>query len=212
MLAPSNHTMPIARFEHGELAGGILKDLGEALGAVLKRKVRFVSVPSRRVGLALSEGQADGVCMVLPHWIDGDFRWTAPLIPSGGVVLARADAAPIRQLADLRGKKVGTIAGYRYQQVEPVLGAQFLRDDGPSGEHTLRKLLVGRTQYALMESGTAAWHVRNNPGLRLDIHYENTRTQCAFAARSQVPFEEVRRATESMIADGSVERIMARYR
>jgi polar amino acid transport system substrate-binding protein len=212
MLAPSNHTMPIASFKDGELNGGILKDLGDAIGARVGREVRFVSVPSRRVGLVLSQGFADGVCLVQPHWIDGSFDWTAAIIPSGGVVLARADAPPIQRLSDLRGKKIGTVAGYRYQLIEPVLGKEFLRDDGPSGEHTLRKLMAGRTQYALMEASTAAWHVRNDRSLRLDITYESTKARCAFSKLSKVPFADIKRATDKMDADGSVDKIMARYR
>jgi len=212
MLAPSNHTMPIAAFQDGELSAGILKDLGEAIAARVGRRVRFVSVPSRRVALALSHGDADGVCLVQPQWIDGTFNWTEELIPSGGVVLARADAPPILRVSDLRGKKVGTVAGYRYLFVEPVLGKDFFRDDGPSGEHTLRKLVAGRTQYALMELTTAAWHVRNDRNLRLDITYESSKARCAFSQLSKVPFGQIKRATGRMIADGSIDKIMARYR
>jgi polar amino acid transport system substrate-binding protein len=208
MLAPANHAMPIAQFRDGVLTGGILWDLGELIAARLGRSVRFVTIPSRRVGLALAHGDADGVCLVQPSWIDGSFLWSTELIPTGGVVLARTDAPPIVRVTDLRDKKVGTVAGYRYRFLEPVLGAQFLRDDGPSVEHTLRKLSAGRTQYALMELSTAAWHVRNDPALRLDLTYESSRARCAFSRESKVPFTEIKRVTDTMQADGSVDRII----
>jgi polar amino acid transport system substrate-binding protein len=212
MLAPANHAMPIAQFRDGVLTGGILWELGEQIAARLGRTVRFVTIPSRRVGLALSHGDADGVCLVQPSWIDGSFDWTAELIPTGGVVLARTDAPPIARVSDLRGKKLGTVAGYRYRYLEPVLGKEFLRDDAPSVEHTLRKMAAGRTQYALMELSTAAWHVKNDGALRMDITYENSRARCAFSRQSAVPFADVRRVTDAMLSDGSIDRIMARYR
>jgi polar amino acid transport system substrate-binding protein len=214
MLAPLNHTMPIARFAGSELTGGILKDIGEALAAKLGRSARFIAVPSRRVGMVLSSGAADGVCLVQPHWIDGDFRWSAELIPTGGAVLARSDAPPITHLDGLRGKKVGTVSGYRYRVIEPLLGIQFLRDDAPSAQHNLRKLLAGRTQYVLMELSSAAYQVKNDPtrSLRLDITYENDMARCAFSPRSAIPYAEIKRATDSIIAERGVEKIMARYR
>lgn len=212
MLAPANHAMPVARFENGALTGGILWDLGELIARRLGRSVRFVTVPSRRVGLALTHGDADGVCLVQPAWIDGPFQWSADFIPTGGVVLSRTDAPPIVRLTDLRGKKVGTVAGYRYRYLEPVLGKDFLRDDAPSVEHTLRKLSAGRTQYALMELSTAAWHVKNDPALRLDLTYESSRARCAFSRASNVPFSDIKRVTDAMLTDGSIDKIMARYR
>lgn len=214
MLAPLNHTMPLAQFSGNQLTGGILKDLGDALAARLGRTARFVGVPSRRVGMMLMHGEADGVCLVQPHWIDGDFHWSAAIIPTGGVVLARADAPPIRRLEDLRGKKVGTVGGYRYRYLEPLLGKDFLRDDAPSTEHNLRKLLAGRTQYVLMELSTAAYQVRQNAGvsLRLDMTYENDMARCAFSRQSSIPYADIKRATDSLVALRGIEKIMARYR
>ncbi|UUZ52425.1 transporter substrate-binding domain-containing protein [Massilia sp. H-1] len=182
MLAPANHAMPVAQFQGGVLTGGILWDMGTLIAARLGRSVRFVTVPSRRVGLALTHGDADGVCLVQPSWIDGSFQWTADIIPTGGVVLARRCSRAIARLTDLRGKKVGTVIGYRYRYLEPVLGKDFVRDDAPSVEHALRKLMAGRTQYTLMELSTAAWHVKNDAALRLDITYENSRALRLFQA------------------------------
>ena len=214
MLAPLNHAMPLARFSDGQLTEGILKDMGELLAAKLGRTARFIGVPSRRVGLMLARGEADGVCLVQPNWIDGEFHWSAPLIPTGGVVIARSGAPVIARLEDLRGKKVGTVAGYRYRYIEPLLGKDFLRDDAPSAQHNLSKLLAGRTEYALMELSTAFYQVKSDPTrrLRLDITYENDMARCAFSQKSAIPYAEIKRATDSIIAEHGIDRIMARYR
>ena len=214
MLAPLNHTMPFARFTKGELSGGILKEMGDELGARLQRRVRFVPVPSRRVGIVLDRGEADGVCLVRPGWIDGNFNWSPDLIGTGGVVLARQDAPPVRALEQLRGETLGTVAGYRYQIVGALLGKDFVRDDAPSGDHVLRKLIAGRTRYALMESNMAAWYVKNDRtgSIRLDMVYETSTAQCAFSQRSSIPWPQLRQASASMLRDQVVEKIMKRYR
>lgn len=214
LLAPSNHAMPIAEFRNGRLVNGIMKDIGEALAARLHRQVQFVTVPSRRVSMVLSQGEADGVCYVQPYWIDGVYRWSVPMIPNGAVVLARDEAPVVSSAADLRGRKVGTVAGYRYPYFEEALGKQFERDDAPSMEHNLRKLAAGRTNYALIEQATAAYEIRNDPGkrLRVDLVYESFKARCAFSLQSKLPFDEVSRAIDSLIGDGSIDQIMARYR
>ena len=214
LIAPSNHTMPLAQFDGPRLQAGILKDVGEALAARLGRSVRFVVVPGRRVGITLEQGKADGVCMVKKGWIDGDFQWSPELIPTGGVVLARTDAPVMKHLTDLRGKKVGTVGGYRYATLESVLGTGFLRDDAPSTEHNRLKLLAGRTQYALMELLSAAYVVKNDASgsLRLDLTYEHGMAGCAFSRASQVPYADIKRAIDAMVAERSVFKIVANYR
>jgi polar amino acid transport system substrate-binding protein len=206
--------MPIADFVGGKLTGGIMKDVGEAIAARIGRRVRFITVPSRRVALVLSQGEADGVCYVQPYWIDGHYQWSVPLIPNGAVVLARADAPAIASAADLRAKKIGTVAGYRYPYFEDALGKDFVRDDAPSMQHNLRKLEAGRTRYALIEQATAAWEQRVAPQqkLRIDLVYETFKARCAFALHSRVPMDQLNAAIEQLLADGTVERIMARYR
>ncbi len=214
LVAPSNHPMPMAEFAGGQLRAGILKDVGDLLAARLGRNVRFVVVPGRRVSLTLAQGKADGVCMVKPGWIEGDFHWSRAFIPTGGTVLARTDAPFVSRLTDLRGKPVGTVAGYRYTMMEAALGRDFVRDDAPSSEHNLLKLLAGRTQYAVMELSSAAYQVKHDATrtLRQDLTYEHGLAHCAFSKASSIPFADIRQAIDTMIAGRSVDRIMDRYR
>ena len=213
-IAPTNHTMPLAQFENGTLSGGILKDLGELIAQRMGLHAVFVSIPSRRVSDALSSGTGDAVCYVLPRWLDGNFNWTQPVLNNAGLVVARSDAPVIKSLADLADKPVGTIAGYRYPDIEAVLGKQFRRDDAPTMDHNFRKLAVGRMQYAVMEQSTYSYHMRTQPDtkVRADLVFASFKTQCAFSLKSRVPFEQAERAIGTLIDDGSVQALQARYR
>lgn len=213
-IAPLNHAMPLARFAGGQLEGGILKDLGDAMAQRMGRTARYLPVPSRRVSQVLERGDADCLCYGLPRWLDGEFDWSRPILADAGVVMARSEAPHLHGLADLAGVRVGTVSGYRYPQLDAALGARFLRDDGPTAEHSLRKLLAGRSQYAIVEQLMADYQLRSDAGhrLRIELVVNRFQPQCAFSQRSKLEHGEMKRALDSLIDDGSIEQILAHYR
>ncbi len=214
MIAPTNHAMPWAKFKDGVLTDGILKELGEAIAARTGRHARFIDLPSKRVASELALGHGDGVCYVLPSWIAGDFNWTGPLIPTGGLIVAHPDAPVLTDLGRLAGEPIGTVIGYHYPQLDQALGSHFMRDDAPSMEHNVRKLAAGRRHYAIVEATTLAYLMRIDKSLRLrtDLVIATFKAKCAFSKRAQVPFAQVERAIAGLVADGSVERILSHYR
>lgn len=214
MVAPADLSMPTVQFQDGALSGGILKDLGEAIAQRLGRRAAFLTVEVDGVAPALTQGRADGVCYVLPHWIDGDFHWTRPMIPDAELVVSNMAAPPIRALSDLRDIPVGTVITYRYPRVENVLGIHFLRQDAPSIGKALQKIMGGKVQYTLISEASLAYELRADPSLKLraDLVFSRFKAQCAFSRHARLPFKEIDRAVDSLIDDGSVERILARYR
>lgn len=214
MVAPLNLSMPLAQYQKERLAGGILKDMGETLAQRLGRNARFISVPGEAVSALLASGKADGICFVRPHWIDGDFDWSAPFMQDAEMIAARPEAPLLRSLADLRDRPIGAVASHRYPRIESVLGLRFARVDSSNVDESLRKLLDGTVQYAMMGKTTMDFHARNSKAMRLraDLVISTFEAQCAFSKRGEVPFGEVDKAINAMLRDGSVERILARYR
>ncbi len=213
-VAATNHNMPLSRFQDGELAGGILKDLGDSIAARMGLHVRYVSAPAKRVGEFLTSGRADGVCFVLPRWLPGAFNWSQPLIPDSGVLVSRVEAPPVRVLSDLANKPVGTVLGYSYSMIESELGRAFVREDASTMELNISKIQHGRMQYAIMGRMNAEYLMHSNPQhkLRIDFEFDPFMAQCAFSLKSAVPFGEVQRAIGGLVADGSIERLLQRYR
>ncbi len=213
-LAPTNTAMPMGRFTDGQLSGGILKDLGVAIAQQLGREARFVSMPSKRVGMALRSNEADALCYVLPQWIDGPFHWSRPLLPNAAVIVARPDAPSIHSLQDLAGKKIGTVVGYRYPELEALLGKDFLRDNAPSSEHGFNKLAARRTRYAIVGQSMLAYRQRTDQNFKVRIvHvFAAITAQCALASGSQVMPAQFDRAIDTLIDSGAVEQILSRYR
>ena len=214
LLTPSSHTMPFASFENGELTGGVMKDIGESLAKRMGYKARFVVVPGKRVAIALALGEVDGLCFVVPGWIDGKFNWTKPAIPAAGVIVANASAPYIKGIKDLTGERIGTVLGYRYPEVEAILGKSMQRDDAPTALHSLNKLAAGRSRYAIADQMTIEYHLRMNPSapMRIDYTYVKYKASCAFSLQSKVHFPDVEKALSSMATDGTIDSILARYR
>jgi polar amino acid transport system substrate-binding protein len=214
-VAATNNALPIAEFDTQErLVGGIAKDLGELIGARLGRQVSFVSLPSKRVSAALLDGEADAVCFVLPQWLQGDFRWTRGLIPDASLVAAHADAPALDSLEQLAGQPLGTVLGYSYPRVEQALGKGLKRADVSSMAANLRRLAAGRLRYALAEQTSLQFFLREQPNAPVRIAWVIDRfdARCAFSPRSGVPFAEVAQVLDRLVSDGSVERVLARYR
>ncbi len=213
-IAPTNVAMPLAQFKDGRISSGILMDLGTAIAQRLGRTAQFVSVPSKRVSLVLQKGEADGVCYVMPHWIDGDFHWSRPLIPNTVLLVAHANAPKVRTLAELADKKVGTVAGYRYPEMDQALGAHFIRDDAPTSDLLASKLAAGRTNYAIIGQSMFDYQKRNDKTVtaRAELVITTVTTHCAFSRLSKIPFAQVEKAINALVDKGGVDAIVARYR
>jgi len=214
-VAATNNALPIAEFDGERLVGGIAKELAELIAEGLGRPVSFVPLPARRVSAALAAGEADAVCFVLPEWLQGDFRWTRALIPDASLVASHADAPALRSLQDLAGQPVGTVLGYNYPRVEAALGKGALkRADVPSMAANLKRLATGRVRYALVEKTSLQYFLRGQPDAPVRIAWVIDRfdARCAFSQRSGVPFAEVTQVLDRLVTDGSVERVLARYR
>lgn len=208
--------LPQARLRAGRVIGGLQHDLALELGRRLRREVRFRALPRRRVAPALVSGdQADLICNYLPAWLPGPLQWSRPFLDDGELlVTARRGPAPAR-LQDVADRRIGTIAGFAYPQVQALLGSRFLRDDGPSLESTLRKLAAGRIDHALV-GRTSFDYLQRRGEVGVALHpplvIARWRTACALSPQAPVGLAELEGALTAMQADGSLERIAAGYR
>ncbi len=215
VFAVSNaNTMPLAQFVHGNLESGILKDLGEAIGARVQRKARFVATPRKRLELVLHDGTVDGVCYMRPAWLAGDLNWSAPLIPNENLLVAGVNLDAPRELGELSGETLALVLGYSYPELDAALGTHYLRDDAPTMPANIDKLLAGRRRYAVLDHLSVAYQAKSQPALAklASLTISSFTTHCAFSPASKIPFETVDAAIRQLLQDGSVQRILLRYR
>ncbi len=130
-----------------QLQGGLIKVVGDELAAALGLHPRFLLTPRNRSAAMLTTGEVDVILLSNPAWLPDSqhFVWTQPLFRESEVVVALA-SAPVRTLADLKGKRIGTTLGFKYfgPVGEMLSRGELQRDDASSVRNSLQMLKGGR--------------------------------------------------------------------
>jgi polar amino acid transport system substrate-binding protein len=141
--------------------GGLCAELVKHLNQQLKGRYRFElqHLPRMRLLRAHldSPQHFDAVGLLLsPNFIDDDGRsrylWSTPVFEDHNVlVFAGPKPPPVRLLSDLKGKRYGTVLGYRYVGLETMIADGVIQLDLANNEYSnLRKLLAGRIDFTQM--------------------------------------------------------------
>lgn len=199
--APGQSTPRKAGFQAG---------LGNALGKQLRMKVRFIGLPRKRMMSALESGEGDIVCGYLPAWFQGDVVWSRTFIPTSEVLIASKRVPAPTSIESLRGKTVGTVLGFHYPDIEQALGAEFLRDDAPSLNLTVRKWQAGRFDYFLTTGQSIEKQFPNGEladGYNLLVVSE-VKSGCAVSRKGNVTVGEVNAALDALEKNGDMARLL----
>jgi polar amino acid transport system substrate-binding protein len=209
--------MPIAEFVNGRPVTGILIDLQRRLAQKVGRQAEFVVLPRLRVQRALDAGEIDVRCYVSPNWLNNDhynYIWSLPFMTQRDVLVSTQ--AGHSQPAQLRHELIGTVHGYSYPELEPLLGSlQLHRDDARTQHQVLLKLSAQRYNFAVTNDLSLHWYNRSlPPEQRLHIHSELASDPVACIVRNDahLPTMRILRAMVQMKEDGEFDRILARYR
>ncbi|QRY78422.1 transporter substrate-binding domain-containing protein [Pseudomonas sp. PDNC002] len=209
--------MPLAQIENGELTGGIMFELFSETARQLGRTPDFHIVPRARIEQALLNHSVDVRCYVSRTWVEhefNDYRWTAPLMVQRDLLVTRD--APADTLESLSSQSVGTVLGYHYPRLQPLLDSHWLaRDDARNQELVLKKLRIGRYQYAISSEFALNWFNRELPEaerLQTASVIEETPLSCMVLNSPDVRTDDVLAALAKMKASGKIEQILDHYR
>lgn len=215
LLVDDSAEMPSARVEKGRVVDGISRDLGELIARRLARTLQVLALPRRRVAGALVGGEADLLCDYLPEWLPGPFLWSRGFLPNATWVITREDRAWPASVQGLAGVRVGAVGGYAYPELQRALGPQLVRDDAPNGAANLRKLALGRVDHLVLSQRYLQYQQRigafNTP-LHPPLVVGSYLSQCALSPRSTLELPALNQALTDLLADGSLERMLQRYR
>ncbi|MRX08447.1 transporter substrate-binding domain-containing protein [Pseudoduganella sp. FT25W] len=184
--------------------------MGAALARQLGRQVQFVSLPRTRIMAALESGDGDVLCSYLPEWTPGDVDWTRAFIPVVEVLLTLPHVKAPESMEELRGKRIGTVLGFRYPTMEKALGKDFIRDDAPTSTLSLKKWTAGRFDYLLTPRNVITQHLNDGmlpPGYH-SLTISEVKTKCAVSRKSKITVEEVDAAINALEKNGELPGIL----
>lgn len=212
--------MPFARFDDGQLRGGILFDLMQEIAAKLGSKPQFLVLPPKRVEAVLQAGEVDLHCLVSPLWLHQEVpahRWTATLLRMDDVLLAPAKfAASELDLDRAQGASVGLVVSYLYPRLDAALASGRLRrEDAPTQELVFEKLLRGRSDFGVGNSLIADWFNKRRPvGQRLKTlqTLASLETACVLSPLPRMDPARIKVAVQQLLREGAMDRILQRYR
>ena len=216
-VVSTGSAMPMTDFRNGVLAGGLLKEFGDALARELRLKPRYLNVPRKRVEVPLAGGQADILCDLRPEWLDGKtWLWSEAIFSNNEIVATRADTAAVRAVSELRRQRIGTILGYRYADLEAPLGDEFARDDAVSDDINLAKLLRKRFTYMLTNSLYFDYQRKIHPERALlnpaPFKVSAFDTYCALPPQGKLSLPALDKAIQALKRRGEIQAMLDRFR
>lgn len=215
MLVETSALMPHARIEGDRVVDGLNPEIGRALARRLGREMVARPVPRKRLAEALQRGEGDLLCDYQSDWLPGAFAWSRPFIPDQALLVTAATAPAPARLTALAGQPIGTVRGYVYPEMADLLRAGFVRDDAPDAVVNLQKLELGRVRHALTGRRVLQYQQRIGQ-FKLALHpplvVSEVLAQCALSPGSPVGVAALNAAIQGLVAEGELNRLMARYR
>ena len=204
--------MPFAGLDADGKFTGIDADLARELAQRLGLRTEFVQIGADRLYETLDAGQCDALISALTPDVTRltDFRYTARYFDAGLVLVGPAAA----RLDDLKGRTLAVEQGSEGDArarwlARRTLGLRVLERDTP--DQALHAVEAGQADGALTDTATARQYIARHPVL--SIGPRQTSSDYVLAVRADSPELEraLDRALAELVADGTLDRILARW-
>lgn len=200
---------------------GLIIDWYAALERELAQPLSLSYAPPTRTKRRIRENLVDLRCFHALEWdpeVDaGDYVEVAQtgLIIEERLIGPR-DAPPVVALADIEGRRIGTVLGYHYPLLEPAFAAGTARREDALTEITaLQKQREGRTDLAVARVSTFAWLQQLDSrwaGLAaFPLVVSRTPLHCGVRRDGALSIDRLAAAQQRMVDSGELEAMLRRY-
>ncbi|WP_047577825.1 substrate-binding periplasmic protein [Pseudomonas syringae] len=212
-------SMPLVNIVDNQPNDGILFDIMQSLARQVGRTAEYHVLPRLRVQAALERGEVNIRCYAAQAWtagLSGDYTWSLPILIQRDVLVTVNQDRSITGPAQLApGEVVGVVLGYRYPALQPFFDRQeLIREDARNQDQALKKLAVGRYQYAVTNQMALDWYNRINPGeppLRVVTRLTEQPAGCIVRNDPDIPVQRLLRVLVRMSVSGELQRIIDKY-
>lgn len=175
---------------------------GDLMPALLDKRIDIIASAFSARSAA---GGPPGIAATIPYAISGEGLW-----------IQKTDAVAYRSLEDLRGQAVGAVGGSSHLKVLEAMAGTFSEVRSyPTSTDLAHAVISGEVKAGLTNGGIAAYRALHDfPELTLPSTWQMTMPDPQTLGVRQVDTELLGKLNVSLaklIADGSVERIFAKY-
>jgi|GEM_PF-6963676 len=203
---------------HEKERPGILPELFHLLSQELHQKVDITVAPRGRVALMLLYGELDSYCYTRPDWLEhsSELSWSLPIFSDRNVLVARTETPMIKDYSDLKQKKVATVQGFQYPELEePFFKGILQRSDSIDVATTMEKLELKRVDYAVMDELYFQFYKKTHPKNNLNKDVFAIRTfdvYCALSPKAPFTSKEFNNAIEKLKSTNQIQKLLDKYR
>jgi polar amino acid transport system substrate-binding protein len=226
VLIPDSSAMPFAQFvrvgDKNVVHTGLEKDWADALARQMGRVPEFVPIPAKRVVAIAAQGGFDLQCFQSPDWYGPGSRAVYEMFPDGLLSIEeRLVGLPTEPVVHgptgLAGKRIGVVLGYRYPALATLLAAKDIQlEEAPNEVSLLQKQLKGRANYSVLKSINLAYARKRDPAYAVLVEspwvVSRTELHCMRVLASPIPLSEMVAAHRALVAQGTLNRLLASYR
>lgn len=211
---------PFAITKNNYLVSGIMRDIGDELGRILKVNIKYWRTTRGRVEEDINSGRIDLLIKFNPAWSSDKtmHHWSIPIFKEKNVFVTRVDSRfEVEGFKTLKGKRVGTIFKYRYKDIEAHFKkGTIVRDDVYEIGQNFERLERGMIDTLLDSDILIGYYLKKN-GRYGDFAVSpfilsEHNIYSILSKRSKLSIENLNRAYEQMMREGTIEQILNKYR
>lgn len=196
---------------------GFEVEIAQALTGKLGMKPEYVWVTWDALIPALTSERCDAIVngLFITEERDKAIDFSQPYYGSGETILVRKDDDSVKTIEDLKGKKVGVLAG------SVTVGFLEAAGVGPLAVYPDQNTIIielnnGRIDATYLEAPSAAWAIQNDPTLNIKIvtdYVPEERWNAGVGVReSDTDLKEaVNGAIDELLAEGAIAKILEKY-
>jgi ABC-type amino acid transport substrate-binding protein len=212
---------PFAYQEGTGIAGGIIKDFGDALAQRLDKQPHYLKLPVPRTEQYLVDGTLDVNCITSRAWkkTPDSYHWSPTLFEDADRLLIRKDSGfEINDFKDLEGKLLGVYNGYVYHPtiMNMIESGKVKTVKVNSVEKGILLLKLQRLD-ALIDFGIILRYQLKTADEKGELRLANLiadeyELSCAYSKKLSIPRAEFDTAISELIDKGLVSEILRKYR
>lgn len=213
------YPLVITKSVNGDL--GILIELSNAIGKVLKVEVENVPLPRKRIEKALLDGITDMTCFMSPQWTkySKNFEWSIPNLKQVEYpVVRRGSPMPSKIPDDYKGKSIALMLGYNYSSIQQLFDQKIsyrldktnLEEQFNALENSKEVDLIITSQYEIegyfhkFPEKRKLFEVGSMP-------FSEVRTQCMLSKMGNWKVDEINRAIRHLQDTKALKKMIKHY-